>query len=75
MTSVQETTKNERRVTIQKSNICNYGRARYRLANAVQGESGYTLSENFKNAIRSLPSSYSATEYTQFIDDWGTVSS
>ena len=75
MEQASETTEKKRSVVVQKTKICNYGQARYELANALSGVDGYDLTEDFKNAIRLLPSTYSASEYTQFLDDWGTVSS
>ena len=41
----------------------NYGQARYKLTNALSGASGYSLTENFKNAVRLLPSTYSENKY------------
>ena len=75
MEQASETTEKKRSVVVQKTKICNYGQARYEMANALSGVDGYDLTEDFKNAIRLLPSTYSASEYTQFLDDWGTVSS
>ena len=75
MEKASETTEKKRSVVVQKTKICNYGQARYELANALSNVNGYDLTEDFKNAIRLLPSTYSASEYTQFLDDWGTVSS
>ena len=74
MRRARETTQNQRSVVVQKTRICNYGQARYKLANALQGASGYSLTENFKNAVRLLPSTYSVPRYMGFLDDWGTVS-
>ena len=74
MQRVEQTTKNTKNIVVQSTKICNYGRVSYNLDNAKQGVSGYTLTETFKNAVRNLPSSYDAVEYTQFIDSWGTVS-
>ena len=74
MQQAQETTEMRSSVVVQKTEICNRGQARYELANALSGVSGYDLTDDFKNAIRLLPSTYSASEYTQFLDDWGTVS-
>ena len=74
MQKVHETTVKQKSVVVQKTEICNYGEARYNLANAFNGVEGYTLTDDFKNAIRLLPSSYSVVEYTRFLDDWGTVS-
>lgn len=71
MTQARQTTESRRSVIVQKNRICNHGRVRYQLTNA-NGE--YALTHDFKNAIRQLPMSYSVSEYTQFLDDWGTVS-
>ena len=69
-----ETTENRRSVVVQKTRICNYGQARYKLVNALSGASGYSLTDNFQHAVRLLPSNYSVQEYMEFLDDWGTVS-
>ena len=74
MTRMREKTENQRSVVIQKTSICNYGEARYKLANAWNNTPGYNLTLEFKNAISQLPSSYSVNSYVQFLDDWGTVS-
>ena len=74
MTRARETTENQRSVVVQKTRICNYGQARYKLASALSGASGYSLTEEFKNAIRLLPSTYTEQNYMRFLDDWGTVS-
>ena len=74
MQRASEATEKKKSVVVQKTEICNYGQARYNLANALTGVEGYTLTDNFKNAVKLLPSTYSVVEYTQFLDDWGTVS-
>jgi len=74
MRQARETTQNQRSVVVQKTRICNYGQARYKLANALSGASGYSLTDDFKSAVRLLPSTYSVSKYMGFLDDWGTVS-
>ena len=74
MSQAREKTENQQSVIVQKTRTCYYGQARYKLANARRGESGYSLTTDFKNAIRNLSSSYVAADYTQFLDNWGTVS-
>ena len=74
MQEAKEKTENSRKVVVQKTKICNYGQARYKLATALSGTPGYDLTEDFKHAVRLLPSQYSAREYTLFLDSWGTVS-
>ena len=74
MAKAEENTQKQKRVIIQKSQICNYGRARYLFENAVAGVEGYKLSESFKSAIMNLPDNYDQQSYTQFIENWGTVS-
>ena len=74
MRQAHETTENQKSVVVQKTRICNYGQARYKLANALSGASGYSLTDNFQHAVRLLPSNYSVQEYMGFLDDWGTVS-
>lgn len=74
MREVQNRVERQSIVVVQNTTICNYGQARYQLTNALSGVDGFILTEEFKNAVRLLPSSYSAPEYTEFLDDWGTVS-
>ena len=74
MRQARETTQNRRSVVVQKTRICNHGQVRYKLANALQGASGYSLTEEFKNAVRLLPLTYTERKYMGFLDDWGTVS-
>lgn len=74
MQRARETTEQKKSVVVQKTKICNYGQVRYSLANARSGVPGYKLTDEFKNAIKLLPSTYSATKYTEFLDNWGTVS-
>ncbi|XP_064404273.1 uncharacterized protein LOC135349653 isoform X2 [Halichondria panicea] len=72
MQRAQASTTTSHSVIVQETKNCNYAQTRYKLANALSGAHGYELTENFKNAIRLLPSTYSAREYTQFLDNWGT---
>ena len=74
MQRAQEVTQKKKSVVVQKTQICNYGQARYNLASALMGMDGYTLTDGFKSAIRLLPPTYSLEVYSQFLDDWGTVS-
>ena len=74
MSTVETNIRNYNKVVVQATSICNYGQARYKLSNALSGVSGYNLTEDFMNAVRLLPSTYSSVAYTRFIDDWGTVS-
>lgn len=74
MDQARETTENRRSVVIQKTKICNYGQARYKIENALNNHSGYDLTAEFKSAVRLLPSTYSVNDYVRFLDDWGTVS-
>ena len=74
MTQMRTKTESDRSVVIQKINICNYGEARYKLANAWNNTPDYDLTLEFKNAVRQLPLTYSVHSYQQFLDDWGTVS-
>ena len=74
MGKVEKQTKDKRRIIIQKSKICNYGRARYLYENAVAGEPGYALSRSFQNSVMyQLPRNYNERAYMQFIENWGTV--
>ena len=74
MIRMRESTEYQKSVVIQKTKICNYGEARYIIENALNNVSGYDLTEEFKNAVRLLPSNYSVNTYVRFLDDWGTVS-
>ncbi len=74
MKKAETTTKNTRSVIVQSTKNCNYAQARYKLANALVGATGYGLTKNFENEISLLPVTYSASKYTQFLDNWGTVS-
>ena len=71
---MRQETENRRSVVVQKMNICNYGEARYKLANALNNTPGYDLTTDFKSAVGQLPSTYSINHYAQFLNDWGTVS-
>ena len=61
-------------VIVQKTRICAYGETRYKLASALAGADGFDLDDDFKNAVRLLPSTYSVNDYVEFLGDWGTVS-
>ena len=74
MDRMKQTTENQRSVVIQKTRICNYGQARYKIENALANQNGYDLTTEFKSAVSLLPTSYSANHYIQFLDEWGTVS-
>lgn len=73
MEKAETMTKDKREVIIQKTEICNLGRARYKEELIVDGLNPYILSEGFKNAVKALPDSYDEREYLQFIERWGTV--
>ena len=74
MAKVESQTKDQKRIIIQKSKICNYGRVRYLYENAAAREPGYTLSKGFKNSVMFiLPLHYNERNYMQFIEHWGTV--
>ena len=74
MTEMQERTESQSSVVVQKTRICNYGQARYKIENALNNVNGYDLTEEFKSAVRLLPSTYSEDSYMLFLDNWGTVS-
>ena len=74
MKKASENTENTRSVIVQNTEVCQLGEVSYNLASALIGADGYDLTDEFKNAIRLLPSQYSAAEYTRFLDNWGTVS-
>ena len=74
MQDVKQATDVQEKVVVQTNTICNMGTVRYKLSNALIGQGGYTLTDEFKNAIRLLPSTYDEVKYTKFLDDWGTVS-
>ena len=74
MSKVKSQTDDKKHIIIQKSKICNYGRARYLYENAVASEPGYTLSKSFWNSVtHELPLRYNERAYMQFIENWGTV--
>lgn len=74
MKKASETTEKRKSVIVQNTEICQLGEVSYNLASALIGDAGYDLTDEFKNAIRLLPSTYSAEDYTRFLDNWGTVS-
>ena len=74
MKEVSEITEDTRSVIVQNTSICQLGVASYNLNSALYGANGYDLTDEFKYAIRLLPSTYSKEEYTRFLDNWGTVS-
>ena len=78
MKDVEERTSKKKKVVVSQSEICNYGRAHYKVPNALVGTPGYTLTEEFKNEVRLLPPTYSGPwsvhQYVRFFDRWGTVS-
>lgn len=74
MKKASETTEKSESVIVQGTEICQLGEVSYNLASALIGAPGYDLEDEFKNAIRLLPSTYSEAEYTRFLDNWGTVS-
>ena len=43
------------------------------MASALNSVDGYELTDDFRNAIKLLTSSYSVADYAQFLDDWGSV--
>ena len=74
MAKAESTTKNKKRIVIQKTKICNYGRARYLYENAIAREPEYTLSRSFHNSVKyQLPVTYDRDAYMMFIQKWGTV--
>ena len=74
MKQASETMEKRKSVIIQNTEISQLGEVSYNMASALIGAPGYDLTDEFKNAIRLLPSTYSAEKYTQFLDEWGTVS-
>ena len=74
MARAKAMTQRRKQIVIQKNKICNYGRARYLYENAAADESGYSLSESFKNSVKyQLPTQYNKKAYMKFIEKWGTV--
>ena len=74
MARASEVTDERSSVIVQQTEVCNYGQVRYNLASALGSGKGYDLTTDFKNAVKNLPSTYSKSEYTEFLDNWGTVS-
>ena len=77
MKKVEEKTKNNRKVIIQETKICNLGSVRYKDELINYQMDPYLFSQGFKYAVRNLPQSFSSedeiTAYMNFIDNWGTV--
>ena len=77
MKEVKEKTKNDRKVIIQETEICNLGSVRYKDELIDYQLDPYLFSQGFKYAVRNLPKSFSSkdeiTAYMKFIEDWGTV--
>lgn len=78
MKEVEEKTKNDRKVIIQETKICNLGSVRYKDELINYQVDPYLFSQGFKYAVRNLPQSFSSkseiTAYMNFIENWGTVS-
>ena len=78
MKKVEEKTKNDRKVIIQETKICNLGSVRYKDELTDYQMDPYLFSQGFKYAVRNLPQSFSSedeiTAYMNFIENWGTVS-
>ena len=70
--SARSGSQQSRQVITDKEVICNAGRARYRLENALNNR--YSISNDFYYAVKNLPPAYETNTYKRFIDDWGTVS-
>ena len=74
MAKAESQTEDKKHIIIQKTKICNYGRARYLYENAAARDPGYTLSRGFQNSVMFLlPLHYNERNYMQFIENWGTV--
>ena len=77
MKEVKEKTKNDRKVIIQETKICNLGSVRYKDELINYQVDPYLFSQGFKYAVRNLPQSFSSkseiTAYMNFIENWGTV--
>lgn len=74
MKRASQVTKNSHSVIVQVTKTCNYAQTRYKLPSALSGRDGFKLTNDFKAAVSHLPTVYSARAYTQFLDNWGTVS-
>ena len=75
MSEMRQETEKKKSVVVQKTKICEYGIARYKLADAKNNTPGYDLTTNFQNAVQQeLPLDYSIDDYALFLDNWGTVS-
>jgi hypothetical protein len=75
----EKKTKNDRKVIIQNTTICNLGSVRYKDELIDYQMDPYLFSQGFKYAVRKLPESFSSedettvTAYMNFIENWGTV--
>lgn len=74
MKQASDVTKKSHSVIVQVTKTCNFAQARYKLPSALSGRSGFKLTDDFKAAVNHLPTTYSARAYTQFLNNWGTVS-
>ena len=77
MKKVEEKTKDDKKVIIQETEICNLGSVRYKDELISDKMDPYLFSQGFKYAVRNLPQSFSSkdeqTSYMKFIENWGTV--
>jgi hypothetical protein len=79
MKKAEEKTKNDGKVIIQETEICNLGSVRYKDELIADKMDPYLFSQGFKYAVRNLPQSFSRyseddkTAYMNFIENWGTV--
>ena len=77
MKEVEKKTKNDKKVIIQETEICNLGSIRYKEELISDKMDPYLFSQGFKYAIRNLPQSFNSkdeqTAYMKFIENWGTV--
>ena len=77
MKKVEEKTKDDKKVIIQETEICNLGSVRYKDELISDKMDPYLFSQGFKYAVRNLPQGFDSederTAYMNFIENWGTV--
>ena len=65
VSQARSSTESSERIYIDEKSICNYGRVRL-----IDGD----VTDEFYEAVNSLPVDYIEQDYLLFIEDWGSVS-
>ena len=64
-------TEKHKQIYIDKKRVCSYGEVRY--VDTI-GNQFFPLTDEFYQAVKKLPTTYSLDVYLAFIENWGTVS-